>query len=119
MELSDVIALAKAGFTAEQIGLLMKTNMNPPATYPVPDPVPDPIPAPVPTPVPTPAPVPEHAPAPVPAPAPESENQVVQRLDALTALLQSSNILKSQQPQVETVDDIIANIISPTYNKEV
>ena len=99
MELADVIALAKAGFTAEQIGQLMKTNANPPE----------------PAPVPAPAPVPE----PAPAPAPEPENQVVQRLDALTALLQSSNILKSQQPATETVDDIIANIISPTYNKEV
>lgn len=106
MELADVIALAKAGFTAEQIGQLMKTNMNPPEPAPVPEPAPEPAPAP--------APVPE----PAPAPAPDSENQVVQRLDALTALLQSSNILKSQQPHVETVDDIIANIISPTYNKE-
>ena len=42
MELSDVIALAKAGFTAEQIGQLMKTNTNPPEPVPAPAPAPAP-----------------------------------------------------------------------------
>lgn len=99
MELSDVIALAKAGFTAEQIGQLMKANTNPPE--PAPEPVPEPVPAPVP------------APAPTPAPAPIPDDNVSQKIDFLTQLIQNSNVINSNQPKPETVDDIIANIISP------
>ena len=89
----DILTLARAGFNAKQIAVLLQDNEPAPAPAPVP------------------------APAPAPAPAPETaENKVdpvAQRLDDIMKLMQSSNILGSQQPKQESVDDVIASIINP------
>ena len=87
MDIKDIIALASAGFTAQQIATM--------ATPPVPAPVPTPVPAPVPAPVPV--------------------DPIMEQLKALTAAVQTNAIINSQLPitQPETPEDILASIINP------
>ena len=103
MNIADVVTLARAGFTAEQIARM----------YATPAPVAQVAPAPVAQVAP--APVAQVAPAPVAqvAPAPDN-NPVMEQLKMLTNTLQANAILNSNQPKPETVDDILASIINPT-----
>ena len=114
MDIKDIIALANAGFTAQQIATMATTA---PAPAPVPVPVPAPAPAPVPAPAPAPAPVPVPAPvpAPAPAPAPVPVDPIMEQLKALTTAVQTNAIINSQMPitQPETPEDILASIINP------
>lgn len=93
----DILTLARAGFNAKQISVLLK----------------DEKPAPAPTPAPATVPAPAPTPAPTHAPAQEQDNAVAQRLDDIMKLIQSSNIVNSQQPKEPTIEDIVAEIISP------
>lgn len=102
----EILTLAKAGFTAQQIAGLSMIN-NTPTPTPTPAPVPTPVPAPAP--VPTPAP----APAPVPTPAPAPVDPVLAELQKLTGLVQGSNIMNVNQPKVQTPEEILAEIINP------
>nr|DAL02490.1 MAG TPA: hypothetical protein [Caudoviricetes sp.] len=92
MDIKDIIALASAGFTAQQIATMATT-----------------APAPAPAPAPVPAPVPAPAPAPVPV------DPIMEQLKALTTAVQSNAIINSQLPitQPETPEDILASIINP------
>ena len=87
----EILTLAKAGFTAQQIaGLSMVANQ------------------PIPTlaqPVPTPA-------QPVPTPA-QPVDPVLAELQKLTGLVQGSNIMNVNQPKVQTPEEILAEIINP------
>ena len=102
----EILTLAKAGFTAQQIaGLSMVANQ------PVPTPA-QPVPTPA-QPVPTPAqPVPTPA-QPVPTPA-QPIDPVLAELQKLTGLVQGSNIMNVNQPKVQTPEEILAEIINPT-----
>ena len=104
MDIKDIIALANAGFTAQQIATMA-------TTAPAPAPVPAPAPAPAPAPVPAPAP----APVPAPAPAPVPVDPIMEQLKALTTAVQTNAIINSQLPitQPETPEDILASIINP------
>ena len=115
----EILTLAKAGFTAQQIaGLSMVANQPVPTpTQPAPTPAqPAPTPAqPVPTPTqpaPTPAqPVPTPTqPAPTPA---QPVDPVLAELQKLTGLVQGSNIMNVNQPKVQTPEEILAEIINP------
>ena len=87
----EILTLAKAGFTAQQIaGLSMVSNQ------PVPTPA---------QPVPTPA-------QPVPTPA-QPVDPVLAELQKLTGLVQGSNIMNVNQPKVQTPEEILAEIINP------
>ena len=87
----EILTLAKAGFTAQQIaGLSMVANQ------------PAPTPA---QPVPTPA-------QPVPTPA-QPADPVLAELQKLTGLVQGSNIMNVNQPKVQTPEEILAEIINP------
>ncbi len=98
----EILTLAKAGFTAQQIaGLSMVANQ------------PAPAPAPAPTPTPAPAPTPTPAPAPTPTPAPAPVDPVLAELQKLTGLVQGSNIMNVNQPKVQTPEEILAEIINP------
>ena len=110
MDIKDIIALANAGFTAQQIATMATTA---PAPAPVPAPAPAPVPAPALAPVPAPAPAP--VPAPVPAPAPVPVDPIMEQLKALTTAVQTNAIINSQLPitQPETPEDILASIINP------
>ena len=103
----DIIALAKSGFTAEQISKLAahesrseKRNVQEQEKEP------EPAPAPVPAPVPTPA----------PAPAPTQMDATAQKLDSILALMQEQNLRNAVMPKQETAEDIIAQIINPNVN---
>ena len=126
MNVSDIVALAHAGFTAEQITKLA-TAQNPapaPAPAPAPTPAPAPVPAPAPTPVPAPAPTPVPAPAPNPAPAPapnpepDAATVISKKMDDFMNMIMANNILNSSQPKPVTADDVIASIINPTNKEE-
>ena len=94
----EILTLAKAGFTAQQIaGLSMVANQ--PAPTPA-QPVPTPA-QPVPTPV-----------QPVPTPA-QPADPVLAELQKLTGLVQGSNIMNVNQPKVQTPEEILAEIINP------
>lgn len=106
----EILTLAKAGFTAQQIaGLSMVANQ------PVPTPA-QPVPTPAP-PVPTPA-QPVVTPAqPVPTPA-QPIDPVLAELQKLTGLVQGSNIMNVNQPKVQTPEEILAEIINPAPKGE-
>ena len=108
MYVKDIVALAHAGFSAEQIAKL--ASIPAPAPTPAPTPDPAPAPAPVPAPVPT--------PAPAPSPAPDPSTAVVNKLDDFMKMIMATNIINSQQPKAETADDIIASIINPTKKED-
>ena len=102
----DILILAKAGFTAQQIAAL---NTVAPA----------PAPAPVPEPAPAPAPAPE---APAPAPAPEAlavtMDEILKSVQGLTQTFQNGFIMGAQQPKPVTAEEILANIINPPSPKK-
>lgn len=101
MKVEDIIALAKAGFSMEQIGAI-NTAMN--------DPQPEPTPAPKPEPTPTPAPQPEPTPAPQP-----QDDPIIQELLGIKTLIQKQNIIHDSHggQDERTTDDILASLIAP------
>ena len=97
----DILTLAKAGFSAQQIAALNMVGAAAPA------------PAPNPEPAPAPAPTPEPAPAPAPAPAGATVDDVLKSVKDLASTFQNGFIVGSQQPKPVTAEDILANIINP------
>ena len=103
----EILTLAKAGFTAQQIaGLSMVANQ--PVVTPA-----QPVATPA-QPVATPA-QPVATPAqPVATPAqPAPVDPVLAELQKLTGLVQGSNIMNVNQPKVQTPEEILAEIINP------
>ena len=95
MKREDVLTLARAGFTAQQIAALADIQ---------------PAPAPDPAPAPAPAPTPEAA----PAVNPDLVQKFIDRLDGLENAMQKNALLNSQQTfQEESADQILASIINP------
>lgn len=93
----DILTLAKAGFTAQQIAALSAVQ---PKADPAPAPAPEPAPA--------------QAPA-VPAPEPQTIEQVLAAVNGLNKNVQQALLAGSSQPAspVETTEQILANIINP------
>ena len=87
MNVSDILTLAKAGFTAYQIGNLMQFD--------------EPAPAP--------------APAPAPDNTQAQFDKVFQQIADLTGIVQRGNIATSRQPEAQplTAEDVLAEIIRP------
>ena len=106
MKIEDIIALAGAGFSKQDIIKIAGT-------------VSAPAPAPAPILTPTPASVP--ASVPVPAQVPGNTQDVFNqrmgvldnRLDEITRLIQVGNLSNSQIPEPPTTDDMLASIINP------
>lgn len=115
MNVSDILTLAKAGFTAEQIGKLMTIDAPAPALPTAPAPASAPAPAPAPAQAPAPA----SAPAPAPAPAQDDTSamfdKVFQQIANLTGIVQRGNIASAHQPEVQqlTAEDVLSEIIRP------
>lgn len=101
----EILTLAKAGFTAQQIAGLSMVANQPVATpaQPVVTPA-QPVVTPA-QPVVTPA-------QPVPTPA-QPVDPVLAELQKLTGLVQGSNIMNVNQPKVQTPEEILAEIINP------
>ena len=96
---NDVLALCRAGYNSQQIALLARAAAG------------DQQPAPA-----APAPAAPAAPAPAapaPAPAEPTPGDIMQQLQQLTGAIQMQNQLNSQQPQPETVEDILATVLEP------
>lgn len=103
MNYSDIIALARAGFTAQQIAQMAQA---------------EPAPAPV-TQEPAPAPVPqETAPAPVPqepTPAPDQFSAILAEMQTLKQTMQAQNRQSAEliPPTPQSAQDILSSIIAP------
>lgn len=110
MKIEDIIALAGAGFSKQDIIKIAGTGS-------IPTPTPAPAPAPILTPTPAPAPVPVPVPAQVPGNTQDVFNQRMgvldNRLDEITRLIQVGNLSNSQIPEPPTTDDMLASIINP------
>lgn len=108
MKIEDIIALAGAGFSKQDIIKIAGTGS-------IPTPTPTPAPAPAPILTPTPAPVP--VPAQVPGNTQDVFNQRMgvldNRLDEITRLIQVGNLSNSQIPEPPTTNDMLASIINP------
>lgn len=108
MKIEDIIALAGAGFSKQDIIKIAGTGS-------IPTPTPAPAPAPILTPASAPAPVP--VPAQVPGNTQDVFNQRMgvldNRLDEITRLIQVGNLSNSQIPEPPTTDDMLASIINP------
>ena len=133
MELTDILSLVKAGFTREEIRE-MELSQAPvqPNPAPVPAPTqeqpttPEPVPAQVAEPVAVaqPAPQPTYTPAPVQISRPEEPTmaELMQSIAKLTSAVQANAIAQSvipggATPQTPTAEDMLAEIIRPTYHQ--
>lgn len=108
----DILVLAKAGFTAEQIAALnMVGTLETPAPAPAAPVTPAPAPAPAPAPV---------APVAPPTAAPHTVDDVLSAISGLTASMQNANLLAAQMPQDQqkTAESILANIINPPKKED-
>ena len=111
---NDVLALCRAGYNSQQIALLARAAANdqqPAPAAPAPAPAPAAPAAPAPA-APAPAAPAPAAPAPA-APAEPTPSDLMQQLQQLTGAIQMQNQLNSQQPQPETVEDILATVLEP------
>ena len=110
MTYEDIVALAKAGFTAEQIGRLsaVQNTAQPTQTPPAVPPVQTPPAVP---PVQTQPAVPPAVP-PVQTPY-NSPDYILQAINSVNDTMRQMQINMSNQPKPETTDDIIASIINP------
>lgn len=104
MKIEDIIALAGAGFSKQDIIKIAGTGSIP-----------------TPTPAPAPASAPVSVSAPVPAQVPGNTQDVFNqrmgvldnRLDEITRLIQVGNLSNSQIPEPPTTNDMLASIINP------
>lgn len=126
MQITDVIALSKAGFTADQIMQMASAQVQTPAPAPqVQVPQPQQMPQMMQQPT---VQVPQlmqqptvQAPAPQPEqPKPDPFQQLFEQMTGIKQAIQSSNIQNSQMTTTapQTTDDILASIIQPTKPKE-
>ena len=122
MELADIMALVKAGYTKDEIAQM--ENPNPADPNPVP--VQQPVVQNEPTPVQVVEPVAQPAPQPTPQPVQqEAQSQpsmadLMQSIAKLTSAVQANAIAQSvipggANPQTPTAEDMIAEIIRPTF----
>ena len=132
MELNDILALVKAGYTREEIEQMAKPTPSDPNPVPAVEPVANPVAEPVNPPAPVVEPVAVSAPAPVPQPVPTQAPasvqteptmaELMQSIAKLTSAVQANAIAQSvipggANPQTPTAEDMLAEIIRPTYHQ--
>ena len=126
MELKDILILAQAGYTREEIAQMENPGTPAPAPAPAPvveqTPTPEPQPAPAQVVEPVPTPAPEPAPTPAPQEAQPSMAEIMQAISKLTGAVQANAIAQSMipggaNPQTPTAEDMIAEIIRPTFKE--
>ncbi len=123
MELSDIMALVKAGYTKDEIMQMEKPEPSDP--NPVPAVTPDAKPAQTPEPVPAPVNVPVATAVPAPQPAPAQTEptmaEIMQSIAKLTSAVQANAIAQSVIPQglqnPPSAEDMLAEIIRPTFKE--
>ena len=127
MELNDVLALVKAGYTREEISAMEQPQTAVPNAVPVVEPVttPAPNPEPVQTPVTEPVAVPVAQPVPTQQPAQAQAeptmSEIMQSIAKLTSAVQANAIAQSVIPQglsnPPSAEDMLAEIIRPTVHQ--
>ena len=102
MKYSEIITLAQAGFTAQQIAQMAQVEA---ASQPAPAPAPQPAPAPDPQPV----------PAPAPQPAPDQLTAILTEMQTLKQTMQAQNRQNAEliPPTPQSAQDILSSIIAP------
>ena len=118
MELSDILTLVKAGYTRNEIEQMESQAPADANTVPTIQPVENT--APVTEPDPAPANVPVAVPA--PAPAEPTMADLMQSMAKLTSAIQANAIAQSVIPgganqQLPTAEDMLAEIIRPTFKE--
>lgn len=125
MELTDIMALVRAGYTKDEIAL-----METPGTaeqIPAPAPVETPEPSAQQTPVQAPVAVAEPVAIPQPQPTQQEEQptmaELMQSIAKLTSAVQANAIAQSVIPQglqnPPSAEDMLAEIIRPTYKERI
>lgn len=126
MELTDIMALVKAGYTKDEIAQMESPNSPEPTPVqtPTPTPVPEPTPVQMQMQLPAPEPVAVAQPAPAPVPAQQEAQptmaELMQSIAKLTSAVQANAIAQSvipggANPQTPTAEDMLAEIIRPTF----
>lgn len=111
MELTDILSLVKAGYTRAEIEQMEKPINPTPAPVEAPAQVAEPVPA------------PSAEPAPQPAPQPEQPTmaELMQSMAKLTSAIQANAIAQSVLPSGITnppkAEDMLAEIIRPTFKE--
>ena len=120
MELADIMALVKAGYTKDEIAQMENPNPADPNPVPVQQPVVPAEQAPVQVAEPVAKPVAQPTPQPVQQDAQPSMADLMQSIAKLTSAVQANAIAQSvipgvANPQTPTAEDMIAEIIRPTF----
>lgn len=129
MELTDIMALVKAGYTKDEIAQMEKPQPAVPDPAPAVKPVENPVPVAEPSNTPTQVVEPVAVPAPTPAPAPAPAQQeaqptmaeLMQSIAKLTSAVQANAIAQSVIPagvsNPPSAEDMLAEIIRPTFHQ--
>ena len=127
MELTDIMALVKAGYTKDEIAQMEKPQPSDPNPVPAVTPVATTIPVAEPTnpPAQVVEPVAVPAPAPVPQPAQQEAQptmaELMQSIAKLTSAVQANAIAQSAIPagvsNPPSAEDMLAEIIRPTFHQ--
>lgn len=120
MELSDILSLVKAGYTREEINQMENPKPADPDPVPVQQPVVPAEQAPVQVAEPVAQPVAQPVPQPTQQDAQPSMADLMQSIAKLTSAVQANAIAQSvipggANPQTPTAEDMIAEIIRPTF----
>ena len=108
MKYSEIITLAQAGFTAQQIAQMAQVEAAP-------------QPAPAPDPQPAPAPAPQSAPAPEPVQqTPDQLTAILTEMQTLKQTMQAQNRQNAEliPPTPQSAQDILTSIIAPPKTGE-
>lgn len=111
MKYSEIITLAQAGFTAQQIAQMAQVEA---ASQPAPAPAPQATPAQATT-QPAPAPVPQE-----PTPAPDQLSAILAEMQTLKQTMQAQNRQNAEliPPTPQSAQDILTSIIAPPKTGE-
>ena len=127
MELTDIMALVKAGYTKDEIAQMEKPQPVTPNPVPAVPPVATPVPVTEPANTPTQVVEPVAVPAPAPAPQPAQQEaqptmaELMQSIAKLTSAVQANAIAQSVIPagvsNPPSAEDMLAEIIRPTFHQ--
>ena len=125
MELTDIMALVKAGYTKDEIAQMEKPQPSEPNPVPAVQPVATPVPVAEPTNPPAQVTEPVAVPQPVPQPAQQEAQptmaELMQSIAKLTSAVQANAIAQSVIPagvsNPPSAEDMLAEIIRPTFHQ--
>ena len=122
MELADIMALVKAGYTKDEIAQMENPNPANPDPVPVQQPLVQTEQAPVQVAEPVAQPVAQPVPQPTQQETQPSMADLMQSIAKLTSAVQANAIAQSvipggANPQTPTAEDMIAEIIRPTFKE--